>query len=173
MLDYSWYLLNFWKSDIILTAEWDVVTDNPSSVAGYWGKKAKTVGIVDCLDNLDRDVQEGVRACIRNSSTTLRPEWTVDHPQLHLTLMQHYCRTRKEWIACLMTGIRHMSKHLSTQCGKKWVPQRCVMRSPFDFQKKKRTLSGHLSVLSGSPHLEFLRTEVKQLRSVMWMVILP
>ena len=151
MLDYSWYLLTFCKSDIILAAEGDAVTHNPSSLAGCWGKKAKKkVGTVDCLDNLHRDVQ-GVRACIRRSSTTSRPEWKVDHPQLHLTLMRRYCRTRKEWIACLMIGIRHMSKHLSTQpisinksvsqrkgsqCGKKGVPQGCVMRPLFYFQKK-------------------------------------
>jgi hypothetical protein len=46
----------------MLTAEGDVVTDNPSSLAGYWGtsKKANKVGTVDCLNNLHRDVQEGV-----------------------------------------------------------------------------------------------------------------
>jgi hypothetical protein len=65
---------HFCKSDIILTAEWDVATDNPSSVAGFWGKKVDKVGTVYCLDNLHRDVQEGVRACIRNSGTTSRPE---------------------------------------------------------------------------------------------------
>jgi len=73
------------------------------------------VGTVDCLDNLHRDVQEGVRACIRNSGTILRPECKVGHPQLHLTLMRPYRRTRKEWIACLVTGVRQMSRHLSTQ----------------------------------------------------------
>ena len=180
MLDYSWYLLTFCKSDIILAAEGDVVTDNPSSVARYWGKKAKKVGTVDCLGNLDKDVQEGVRACIRDSSTTLRPEWKVDHPQLHLTLMRRY--KDSERVDCMPYDRRSTCRSIcppnsspstkvrqrkGSQCSKKGVPQGCVMRPLFDFEKKKTIRIGPFIRLSGSPHLEFLGTEVMQLRTVM------
>ena len=151
-----------------------------SSLAGCWGKRAKKVGTVDCVDNLHIDVQEGLRACIRNS-TTSRPEWEVDHPQLHLTLMRPYCRTRKGWIACPMTGIWHMSKHMSTQpisinkskpakgfaMWQKGSAARVRDEATVWFPKTKTILIGTFIRLSGSPHVEFLGTEVMRFRSVM------